>query len=55
MRAWIMSDLHIDSGDAALFSSHPEVDVIIMAGGVDPVSPDRRRLGLGTKAQELAW
>jgi peptidoglycan/LPS O-acetylase OafA/YrhL len=23
--------------------------------GVDPVSPDRRRLGLGTQAQELAW
>jgi uncharacterized protein (TIGR04141 family) len=23
--------------------------------GVDPVSPDRRRLGLGTEAQELAW
>ena len=23
--------------------------------GVDPVSPDSRRLGLGTEAQELAW
>ena len=23
--------------------------------GVDPVSPDRRRLCLGTEAQELAW
>lgn len=32
MRAWIMSDLHIDSGDVAAFSPHPEVDVIIMAG-----------------------
>jgi hypothetical protein len=25
------------------------------AAGVDPVSPDSRRLGLGTEAQELAW
>lgn len=25
------------------------------AVGVDPVSPDSRRLGLGTEAQELAW
>lgn len=24
-------------------------------GGVDPISPDSRRLGLGTEAQELAW
>jgi len=27
-----MSDLHIDSGEAVVFSSHPECDVIIMAG-----------------------
>lgn len=32
-------------------------DVIVigsgMGGGVDPVSPDSRRLGLGTEADEL--
>jgi hypothetical protein len=28
---------------------------LIRSGGVDPVSPDSRRLGLGTEAQELAW
>ena len=29
--------------------------LINLQSGVDPVSPDRRRLGLGTEAQELAW
>ena len=28
---------------------------VFVVGGVDPVSPDSRRLGLGTEAQELAW
>lgn len=38
MRAWIMSDLHIDTRDAAVLSSHPEAEVIIMAG--DPCDGD---------------
>jgi hypothetical protein len=29
--------------------------LLMGVGGVDPVSPDRWRLGLGTEAQELAW
>jgi hypothetical protein len=31
----------------ALIAMHPS--------GVDPISPDRRRLGLGTEPDELAW
>jgi hypothetical protein len=36
--------------------SHIQTSVTHNGGaGVDPVSPDSWRLGLGTEAQELAW
>jgi AcrR family transcriptional regulator len=42
----------------ALTAEYTELILLILrvdTAGVDPVSPDRPRLGLGTETQELAW